>query len=155
MTRKIGEMPAEDPRVATEFANDVPSEEIVYGLGAFVEDDRRNLLFIEMIGLAAKDLCQPPGTKLHEDSMRWLDDVDNLAAWCCLIEADPERAPIVRKAILDRPGEMAEACETMLRIAGTRTARYDHFMEMMGVRSRRNRSSVFIEEDADIRVMSL
>lgn len=137
-------------RPADDFDKDLPLEEMVDGLGAFTE--RRCLLFIEMIGLAAKDLLQPEDSALHRDAKEWLEDPKNVAFWCSLLAASDAVAPIVCKAVRERPAEIARACEDMVRVVhsspDSESADFRRFMQAMGMPNLHNRSSLLSDESA-------
>lgn len=111
----------------------LPEDKVVDDFGAFVSAHRRCLLFIEMIGLAAKDLCEPPGTELYEDSLQWLSDPRNMAAWCGMIEADQSVAPTITRAIKEKPAEIHELCQRVAAVAHVDRPPFERFMEIMKI----------------------
>jgi hypothetical protein len=129
-----------------DFDKDIPRDKLVSGTDAFVERGCHTL-FVEMIGAAAKDLSLPHDDPNYVDSLQWVSDPANLRAWCCMIGANLEVAPTIQKAILERPVEIAHACEIMVRASCAETTTYSAFMEAMGVGAIRNASSIDVDSD--------
>jgi hypothetical protein len=115
-----------------DFLKDVPQELIVEGVDAFLERGRY-LLFIEMIGFTAKDLCLPPEHKDYQDAASWLADTTNIQGWCGMIDANQALASVIAQAIRDRPREIAYACEMAMKGVYASTTDFSSFMEAMGI----------------------
>jgi len=133
----------------TDFSEDIPLDLVVEGSDAF--DERgRFLLFIEMIGSIAKDLCAPVEGLHHQESAEWIANPDNMQLWCDMIDADARVVPVLCKAIQTKPREIAKACENLVR-SGHTDAGGDltRFTEAMGVKRTQNRSNLPSWEDQE------
>lgn len=132
-----------------DFERDIPQDLMVVGADAFQERGRY-LLFIEMIGFAAKDLCLPQTDPNYIDSLNWLSDDTQIKAWLSMIDASPTVASDIHKAVLERPEEIAEACEIVLRNSHADVASLDRFMSRLGVPvCQKNASSLVGFEDIE------
>lgn len=126
----------------TDFMMDIPAELAVDGSDAF-EERGRFLLFIEMIGSIAKDLCAPVEGLHHQESAEWIANPENMQLWCDIIDADEKVVPVLCKAIQNKPQEIAKACENLVRSGHTEAGGdFKRFMEVMGVKRTQNRSNL-------------
>lgn len=132
-----------------DFEADLPSEIRVEGYDAFQERGRF-LLFIEMIGSIAHDLCLPQEDPNYQDSLQWLNNPANMLDWIDMIDGSEDVAPILQKAIHDRPGVIAGACATVVRGSQGDSGSFQSFMRAMGVKDTRSGSSLQVDpEDHD------
>lgn len=129
------------PKIVTDFDNDVPVDKIVSeGIDAFSERGR-GLMFIEMISDVAGDLASP-GCEHYDETLAWVKDPVNLAAWLEIVEASPFVVPSLQNAFLERPAQLKLACEYLHRSTSRTGGGLERFMRAMGMPSHRGGSSL-------------
>lgn len=141
------------PKIVTDFDNDVPADKVVSeGIDAFSERGR-GLMFIEMISDVAGDLASP-GCEHYDETLAWVKDPINLAAWLQIVEASPSVVPSLQNAFLERPAELKLACEYLHQSASRTGDGLERFMRAMGMPSHSGGSSLgdaeAFEELADV-----
>jgi len=141
------------PKIVTDFAKDVPADKIVTeGIDAFSERGR-GLMFIEMIADVAGDLAAPE-SEHYGETLAWVKDPLNLAAWVQIVEASPSVVPTLQTAFLERPAELKVACEYLSRSASRTGGGLERFMRAMGMHSHGGSSSLgqsdAMDEMADV-----
>lgn len=136
------------PKIVTDFDKDVPADKFVgEGIDAFSERGR-GLMFIEMISDVAGDLASP-GCEHYDETLAWVKDPLNLAAWLQIVEASPSVVPSLQNAFLERPAELKLACEYLHRSASRTGDGLERFMRAMGMPSHSNGSSLGDSEAFD------
>lgn len=114
-----------------DFPKDVPHDLVVDGLDGFARRGKA-MLCIEMINDVASDLATGAGPE-YEETLAWVNDPRNIAAWLQLVDASPHVVPALQEALLVRPNEIKVACSQASRSYGRAGGDLSRFMEMMGM----------------------
>lgn len=136
------------PKIVKDFPKDVPADKIVTdGIDAFSERGR-GLMFIEMIADVAGDLASPE-CEHYSETLAWVKDPLNVAAWVQIVEASPSVVPTLQAAFLERPAELKLACEYLSRSASRTGGGLERFMRAMGMHSCGGSSSLWQADAMD------
>jgi hypothetical protein len=130
-----------------DFVADLPEELRVEGPDAFLEHGRY-LLFIELIGQAARDLTMPNDVSHHQEALEWVADPGNIQFWCELIGAENDVVPALQRALQERPKELSKACENFVRNVED-GENFSRFMDAMGIRPTINASTLAMQSAED------